>query len=85
MQSLFWRRESLICEWMASIVAKTVLGDPTNRSLSAICPEARKVVALDCVNAVKNHVQGRKLVEAGTFPDPESLANAEIPVKELLA
>ncbi|EJU10238.1 FAD-dependent pyridine nucleotide-disulfide oxidoreductase, partial [Sphingomonas sp. LH128] len=43
-----------------------------------------KVVALDCVNMVKDYVQGRKLVEAGATPDVERLADAGVPLKELV-
>ncbi|EJU11240.1 FAD-dependent pyridine nucleotide-disulfide oxidoreductase, partial [Sphingomonas sp. LH128] len=43
-----------------------------------------KVVALDCVNMVKDYVQGRKLVEAGASPDVGRLADAGVPLKELV-
>jgi 3-phenylpropionate/trans-cinnamate dioxygenase ferredoxin reductase component len=33
---------------------------------------------------VKDYVQGRKLVEAGASPDLERLADASVPLKELL-
>ena len=44
-----------------------------------------RVIALDCVNAVKDYVQGRALVVAGAKVDPERLADASVPLKELLA
>ncbi len=63
----------------------TVLrGDPASRSFSVIYLREGRVIALDCVNAVKDYVQGRKLVEAGTFADPEELADTEIPLKNML-
>lgn len=63
----------------------TVLrGDPANRSFSVIYMKSGRVIALDCVNAVKDYVQGRKLVEARTHFDPAALANAEVPLKDLL-
>ena len=43
-----------------------------------------RVIALDCVNMVKDYVQGRKLVEAGASPDLERLADPGVPLKELL-
>ena len=43
------------------------------------------VVALDCVNAMKDYVQGRKLVEAGAELSPELLADADTPLKQMLA
>ncbi|MFC3174935.1 NAD(P)/FAD-dependent oxidoreductase [Novosphingobium bradum] len=59
-------------------------GDPATRSFSVIYLKAGKIIALDCVNATKDYVQGRKLVEAGLSPDPAKLADAAVPLKELL-
>ena len=58
-------------------------GDPGARSFSVIYLKAGKVVALDCVNMVKDYVQGRKLVETGAVIAPEKLADAATPLKEL--
>ncbi|MCK9541002.1 MAG: FAD-dependent oxidoreductase [Novosphingobium sp.] len=64
---------------------RTILrGDPANRSFSVVYLKDGKVIALDCVNMVKDYVQGRKLVEAGAAPDLDQLANAEVPLKDLL-
>lgn len=64
---------------------QTVLrGDPANRSFSVIYLKGGRVIALDCVNATKDYVQGRKLVEAGARPDVAQLASSEVPLKELL-
>ena len=64
---------------------QTVLrGDPANRAFSIVYLKGGKVIALDCVNMVKDYVQGRKLVEAGISPDLERLADADVPLKELL-
>lgn len=64
---------------------QTVLrGNPDDRSFSVVYLKGGKVIALDCVNMVKDYVQGRKLVEAGASPDLERLADASIPLKELL-
>lgn len=60
-----------------------VRGDPATRSFSAIYLKAGKVIALDCVNMIKDYVQGRKLVEAGAVIAPERLADATVPLKEL--
>ena len=65
---------------------ETVLrGDPSSRSFSVIYLKYGKVVALDCVNAMKDYVQGRKLVEAGAELSPELLADADTPLKQMLA
>ena len=64
---------------------ETVLrGDPEARSFSVVYLKDGKVIALDCVNMVKDYVQGRKLVEAGAHPDLERLADPAVPLKELL-
>lgn len=59
-------------------------GDPATRSFSIVYLKGGKVIALDCVNAVKDYVQGRKLVEAGVSPDPAVLADASVPLKDLI-
>lgn len=47
-------------------------GDPASRSFSVVYLKAGKVIALDCVNATKDYVQGRMLVTAGTTATPSS-------------
>ncbi len=59
-------------------------GKPENRSFSIIYLKGGKVIALDCVNMVKDYVQGRKLVEAGVSPDLDKLADTAVPLKELM-
>jgi len=59
-------------------------GDPAARSFSVVYLKDGRVIALDCVNMVKDYVQGRKLVEAGVHPDRERLADAGVALKELL-
>jgi 3-phenylpropionate/trans-cinnamate dioxygenase ferredoxin reductase subunit len=61
-----------------------VRGDPANRSFSVVYLKEGRVLALDCVNAVKDYVQGKALVLAGIAPDKADLANSEIPLKSLL-
>lgn len=63
--------------------ATVLRGDPATRSFSVIYLKAGKVIALDCVNMIKDYVQGRKLVEAGAVIAPEKLADAGTPLKEL--
>ncbi|MCD2316276.1 FAD-dependent oxidoreductase [Sphingomonas sp. IC-11] len=62
--------------------ATVLRGDPATRSFSIIYLKAGRVIALDCVNAVKDYVQGRKLVEARAAPDPARLADPNVPLKE---
>jgi 3-phenylpropionate/trans-cinnamate dioxygenase ferredoxin reductase subunit len=58
-------------------------GDPANRSFSVVYLKEGRVIALDCVNATKDFVQGRKLVVERLSPDPAALADAGVPLKEL--
>lgn len=62
----------------------TVLrGDPAARSFSVIYLKAGKLIAIDAVNAMKDYVQARKLVEEGAVIAPADLADASRPLKEL--
>ena len=61
-----------------------IRGNPEDRSFSVVYLKEGKVLALDCVNMVKDYVQGRKLVEAGAKPDLAALADKDKPLKELL-
>lgn len=64
--------------------ATVVRGEPASRSFSVVYLKQGRVVALDCVNAVKDYVQGRKLVEARLAIDPAKLADAAVPLKEMI-
>jgi 3-phenylpropionate/trans-cinnamate dioxygenase ferredoxin reductase subunit len=64
--------------------ATVLRGDPATRSFSVIYLKDGKVIALDCVNMVKDYVQGRKLVEAGATIAAERLADSSVPLKDLL-
>lgn len=59
-------------------------GDPGTRSFSVVYCKQGKVIALDCVNMVKDYVQGKKLVEARAQIAPERLADAGVPLKEMI-
>lgn len=61
-----------------------VRGDPACRSFSVIYLRQGRVIALDCVNATKDYVQGRKMVVDGSAPDPARLAEADLPLKEII-
>jgi 3-phenylpropionate/trans-cinnamate dioxygenase ferredoxin reductase subunit len=60
-------------------------GDPATRAFSVLYLKEGRLNALDCVNVIKDYVQGRKLVEAGAVIDPEKLADTSVPLKELMA
>ena len=59
-------------------------GSPADRSFSVAYLKAGKFIAMDCVNAVKDYVQARKLVELGVVVDPAKIADASVPLKELV-
>jgi 3-phenylpropionate/trans-cinnamate dioxygenase ferredoxin reductase subunit len=58
-------------------------GDPATRSFSLVYLAQGRVIALDCVNATRDYVQGRGLVLAATSPEPSALADPAVPLKSL--
>jgi 3-phenylpropionate/trans-cinnamate dioxygenase ferredoxin reductase subunit len=63
---------------------RTILrGAPESRSFSLLYLRGGQVIALDCVNATRDYVQGRKLIESGAAVDPARLADPAIPLKDL--
>ncbi len=65
--------------------ATVVRGDPAVRSFSMIYLKQGKVIALDCVNATKDYVQGRALVVEGMSFAAELLGDTSVTLKELVA
>jgi 3-phenylpropionate/trans-cinnamate dioxygenase ferredoxin reductase component len=63
--------------------AAILRGDISARSFSVIYMKRCRIIALDCVNNVRDYVQGRKLVEACAIIDPAKLADAAVALKEL--
>jgi 3-phenylpropionate/trans-cinnamate dioxygenase ferredoxin reductase subunit len=61
-----------------------VRGDPATRSFSVVYLRDGQVLALDCVNATKDYVQGKALVTGKLAPSRSDLANPEIPLKSLV-
>lgn len=59
-------------------------GDTEARSFSIIYLKQGRVIALDCVNATKDYVQGRALVLNGAEIAADRLADAGVPLKEML-
>jgi 3-phenylpropionate/trans-cinnamate dioxygenase ferredoxin reductase subunit len=60
--------------------ATVTRGDPATRSFSIIYLKQGRTIALDCVNATRDYVQGRKLVADGLSPHPTKLADVSIPL-----
>jgi 3-phenylpropionate/trans-cinnamate dioxygenase ferredoxin reductase component len=65
--------------------ATVLRGDPSTRSFSVIYLKGGKVIALDCVNATKDYVQGRALATEGMSFSPEQLADTSVTLKDLAA
>ena len=63
--------------------ATVLRGDPAARSFSVLYLKQGRLIAIDAVNAMKDYVQARKLVEEGAVIAPEDLADASRPLKEL--
>jgi 3-phenylpropionate/trans-cinnamate dioxygenase ferredoxin reductase subunit len=60
-------------------------GKVADRSFSVVYLREGRVIALDCVNATKDYVQGRQLVEARRKFAADALADSAIPLKSLIA
>jgi 3-phenylpropionate/trans-cinnamate dioxygenase ferredoxin reductase subunit len=58
-------------------------GSPATRSFSAIYLKQGTVIALDCVNASRDYVQGRALVVGRAKPDPSALADCSVALRSL--
>lgn len=59
-------------------------GDPALRSFSVVYRKQGRVVALDCVNATRDYVGGRALVQAGAEVPAHLLADAAVPLKGII-
>jgi 3-phenylpropionate/trans-cinnamate dioxygenase ferredoxin reductase subunit len=64
--------------------AALVRGEPASQSFSVIYLREQQVVAIDCINAAKDFVQGRLLVSAGSRPATTALTDKNIPLKDLV-
>ena len=64
--------------------ATVTRGDPASRSFSVVYLRRGRVIALDCVNAARDFVQGKTLVQKGCAPDLGVLADVGTPLKALL-
>jgi 3-phenylpropionate/trans-cinnamate dioxygenase ferredoxin reductase subunit len=60
-------------------------GEPASKRFSLVYLKAGRVVALDCINAAADYMQGRALIMARACIDRARLADAAIPLKAHLA
>lgn len=63
--------------------ATVTRGDPASGNWSLVYLRAGRVIALDCINAPRDYVQGKALVERGAILAPELLADTDIPLKSM--
>jgi 3-phenylpropionate/trans-cinnamate dioxygenase ferredoxin reductase subunit len=61
-----------------------IRGDPAARSFSVLYLKEGRLIALDCVNMVKDYVQGRGLIVDRVAADPASLGDPSIPLKTMV-
>jgi 3-phenylpropionate/trans-cinnamate dioxygenase ferredoxin reductase component len=59
-------------------------GDPKARSFSVLYRKRGRVIALDCVNASKDYVQGRALVTSTATPDTQALCDPAVSLRSLV-
>ncbi len=62
---------------------RVVRGEPGSGSWSLAYLRAGALVALDCINAAKEYMGGRGLIERGARIPPERLADASVPLKAM--
>ncbi|WP_010544249.1 FAD-dependent oxidoreductase [Sphingomonas elodea] len=63
--------------------AVVLRGDPAARAFSVVYLKQGRVIALDCVNAMRDYVQGKRLVAERMVVDPATLADPAVVLKEL--
>lgn len=65
--------------------ATVLRGDPADRKFTLVYLKEGRPIAFDCVNATKDYVQARKLLESQPKEiDPDLLADTEVPLKDLI-
>ncbi|MBP7335955.1 FAD-dependent oxidoreductase [Niveispirillum sp.] len=65
--------------------ATVLRGDPARGGFTLIYLRQGRVIALDCVNATRDYVQGKALVVGQSLAPPALLADPGIPLKQLAA
>ena len=65
--------------------ATVLRGDPASGKFTVVYLKEGRPIAFDCVNTMKDYVQGRKMLESGVGKiAPELLADTELQLKELM-
>lgn len=61
-----------------------IRGQIESHSFSLIYLKKGRVIALDCVNAIKDFAQGRAMVMRGLSPEKEKLSDPEVLLKDII-
>jgi 3-phenylpropionate/trans-cinnamate dioxygenase ferredoxin reductase subunit len=61
-----------------------VRGEPASRSFSLVYVRQGRVIALDCVNAMRDYVQGKALVARGAIVEPALLSDTGLALKSFV-
>ncbi|MEL7189517.1 MAG: FAD-dependent oxidoreductase [Pseudomonadota bacterium] len=65
--------------------ATVLRGDPATRKFTVVYLKEGKPIAFDCVNTMKDYVQGTKMLKNGAeVIDPDVLADTDVPIKEMM-
>jgi 3-phenylpropionate/trans-cinnamate dioxygenase ferredoxin reductase subunit len=64
--------------------AAVLRGDPATRSFTLAYYRTGRIIALDCVNRVRDYVQGRALVAGAVAADPAAVADVTRELKTLV-
>lgn len=62
---------------------EVIRGNVSSRSFSVIYLKQGRIIALDCVNATKDYVQGKRLIEAGAHATATALSDPTTVLREL--
>ncbi|HUD95115.1 FAD-dependent oxidoreductase [Sphingobium sp.] len=65
---------------------RTILrGNPADRTFSILYFRQEQLIAIDCVNMVKDYVQGRKLIESGAIIDFDRASDPGAALKDAIS
>jgi 3-phenylpropionate/trans-cinnamate dioxygenase ferredoxin reductase subunit len=86
---LFWSDQAGLRLQIAGLTTggetAIVRGDPTSEAFSVFCYRDDRLVAVESVSRLPDHMQARKLLRAGCSPTPEQAADPGFDLKSLVA
>lgn len=85
---LFWSDQAGLRLQMAGLTQggeeAVVRGDPKSNSFSVFCYRAGRLVAVESVSRLPDHMQARKLLRAGISPTSDQAADTSFDLKSLI-